>query len=330
MTTGHGFNRVAIYGGVREDWLQLCQDATTAIDARAFFETRFQAYRVSDESHSSGLFTGYYEPQAEGSRTPGDGYGVPVYRRPADLVSLADQKVPGAAQNYGRIVDGKPLPYFSRREIETGALSGKGLEIVWLKHWEDAYFIHIQGSGRILLPDGSAVRLAYAAKSGLPYTAIGGVLINRGILTKESNSMQSIREWMRNNPADARELMWQNQSFVFFREVEVADPALGALGAQQVSLTPHRSLAVDRANWMLGTPVWLDTTTPLQSTGGAKTFRHLMIAQDTGSAIKGMARGDVYWGWGDEAALIAGHMKSPGTMTVLLPKSVSARLNLPQ
>jgi membrane-bound lytic murein transglycosylase A len=330
IATGHGFKRAAVFGGQREDWQHICNEALIATDAKAFFATMFDAYQVTDSEHPDGLFTGYYEPQAEGSRNQAPGFNVPIYRKPDDLVSLAGPHDAGTSPAYGRLVGGKPQPYFTRREIEHGALAGRGLEIAWLKNWEDAFFIHIQGSGRIHLPDGSAIRLAYAAKTGLPYTAIGGVLMQRGILTRQTNSMQSIRNWMKNNPADARELMWQNKSFVFFREVDVADPALGALGAQQVNLTARRSLAVDRSKWMLGTPVWLETTPPPESTGGSQPFHHLMVAQDTGSAIKGSARGDVYWGWGDEAARIAGHMKSHGTMIVLLPKAVSSRLKLPR
>jgi membrane-bound lytic murein transglycosylase A len=227
---------------------------------------------------------------------------------------------------YGRVVQGKPAGYFTRREIEEGALRGRDLEIVWLKSWVDAFFIHVQGSGRIRFADGSTMRLAYGAKTGQPYTGIGGLLVERGILTKDNMSMQALRKWMKDNPQSARELMWENKSFVFFREVKVDDPSLGAPGAQKVSLTPHRSMAVDRSLWMFGTPIWLDTQAPSGPTNELQSFRHLMIAQDTGTAIKGPVRGDVYWGWGDKAALIAGHMKSPGSIIVLLPKKLANKL----
>jgi membrane-bound lytic murein transglycosylase A len=223
-------------------------------------------------------------------------------------------------------VDGKPHGYFTRKDIEEGVLGGRGLEIVWLKDWADAFFIHIQGSGRVRCPDGSAIRLAYAAKSGQPYTGIGRLLVERGILAEDRMSMQEVRRWMNDNPAAARELMWQNKSFVFFREAEMTDPQLGAPGAQKIQLTPLRSLAVDRGQWAFGTPVWLDADVPSGPGASLESFRHLLIAQDTGTAIKGLARGDVYWGWGHHAEMTAGHMKSPGRMTVLLPRPLAARL----
>ena len=224
---------------------------------------------------------------------------------------------------YGRSVDGKAAGYFTRKEIEQGALAGKGLEIAWLTDWADAFFIHIQGSGRVRLADGSLIRLAYAAKTGQPYSGIGAILVERGVFSRDRMSMQATRAWMKQNGQAARELMWENKSFIFFREVEVSDPRLGPPGAQQVSLTPRRSLAVDRALWMFGTPVWLDTMTPSGPAGKMETFRQLMIAQDTGTAIKGHARGDVFWGAGEQAALTAGHMKSAGMMIVLLPRDVA-------
>ncbi len=328
LATGHGFKRRVVFGGSKEDWINVCKAATLDQNAKAFFETRFRAFRVVDSEREAGLFTGYFEPEAEGSRQKTETYSVPIYRKPGDLVALDAKGTKVTGLKYGRYEKGTAKPYYSRQDIEQGTLQGKGLEIVWLKDWADAFFIHIQGSGRVRLPDGSTIRLAYAAKTGLPYTAIGGVLVSRGILTRETNSMQAIRSWLADNPQAARELMWQNQSFVFFRETEITDPHLGAIAAQQVNLAPRRSLAVDRSNWMFGTPVWLDTHTPPESPGGSKPLRTLMIAQDTGTAIKGLARGDVYWGWGNEAATIAGHMKSSGTMTVLLPVEVSEKLGL--
>jgi membrane-bound lytic murein transglycosylase A len=325
---GRAFLREVQFAADRQDWLPVCQLAMEATDARIFFEDHFRAYEVMDEQRPLGLFTGYFEPEAEGSRDPSEHYSVPVYRKPEDLVSFDPIAETTTGLKYGRIVERNPLPYLPRKEIEQGALQGRGLEIAWLKNWDDAFFIHIQGSGRIKLREGGTIRLSYAAKTGLPYTAIGGVLIKRGILTPETNSMQSIQAWMKSHPGEARELMWANESFVFFREVPVDDETLGALGAQQVNLTPRRSLAVDRAVWAFGTPLWLDTKTPPETPGGAQTFRRLMVAQDTGSAIKGVARGDVYWGWGENAAQLAGHMKSPGNMMALLPLPVARRLGL--
>ncbi len=328
LNTGHGFKRNTRFGGSRDMWRDLCEESLTAKDPRRFFESQFLAFEIKDPERPAGLLTGYYEPEAMGSLVKTNEYQVPIYAKPKDLVALDKEAQSALGLTYGRSLNGKSEPYFTRQEIEAGALSGKALEIVWLKSWEDAFFIHIQGSGRVRLPDGNEIRLAYAAKSGLPYTAIGGVLIARGILTKATNSMQSIRAWMSQHPESARELMWHNQSFVFFRRVEITDKNLGALAAQQVNLTPERSLAVDRSQWMFGTPIWIDTTLPPESTEGAKSYRRLMIAQDTGSAIKGLARGDIYWGWGERAALIAGHMKGRGKMIVLLPKPVAKALDL--
>jgi membrane-bound lytic murein transglycosylase A len=324
--TGHGFRRNPRFGGTRQQWLEVCAKLPDAKSAIKFFEQNFVPFLVTDPDRKDGLLTGYYEPLAKGSLKPTARYSVPIYARPPDLVAFDAEAQKDTGLAYGRVSGGKPQAYLTREEIEKGALSGKGLEIVWLDSWEDAFFIHIQGSGRVQLEQGGELRLAYAAKSGLPYTGIGGVLMNWGELTKETNSMQAIRTWMAQNETKARELMWLNKSFVFFRSVEIADKTLGAVGAQQVNLTPERSLAVDRSVWMFGTPIWIDTHLPNEATQGAKPYRRLMVAQDTGSAIKGMARGDVYWGWGAEAGRIAGHMKSPARMTVLLPRSVAEGL----
>jgi len=268
------------------------------------------------------LFTGYYEPEAEGSRTAGSGYDVPIYRKPDDLVSFDGATEKQVNLKYGRMVQGKPAGYFTRREIEEGALRGRGLELVWLKSWVDAFFIHVQGSGRIRFADGSTMRLAYGAKTGQPYTGIGGLLVERGALAKDNMSMQALRKWMKENPASARELMWENKSFVFFREVKVDDPALGAPGAQKVSLTPLRSMAVDRSLWMFGTPIWLDAKVPSGPAGEMQSFRHLMIAQDTGSAIVGPARADIYFGSGEEAGRIAGRIKNAARFAMLMPRAL--------
>jgi membrane-bound lytic murein transglycosylase A len=323
VSEGRAFERPVAYGGHRAAWLPLCNRASTAKDPRQFFEAEFQPFRVHDGARAEGLFTGYYEPEADGSRTPSPDFPVPIYARPADLVAFDSQTASRLGVAYGRIVDGKPRAYFTRREIEEGALKGRGLEIAWLRDWADAFFIHIQGSGRVRLADGSLVRLAFAGKTGQPYTGIGGLLVERGAFTREEMSMQATRAWMKRDEAAARALMWENRSFIFFREVAGGDPALGPPGAQHVALTPHRSLAVDRSLWMFGTPVFLDTRAPSGPKGSLEIFRHLMIAQDTGTAIRGAARGDVFWGAGENAALTAGHMKSAGRMWVLLPHDVA-------
>jgi membrane-bound lytic murein transglycosylase A len=326
IETGHGFERHVKFGGTRDEWLAVCKAVAQSNNPRQFFETEFTALSVADPERPEGLFTGYYEPEAEGSRTPGNGFDVPIYRKPPDLVSFDEATEKHLGLKYGRMVGGKAAGYFTRRQIEEGALKSQGLELVWLKSWVDAFFIHVQGSGRIRFADGSFMRLAYGAKTGQPYSGIGGLLVERGVLTRDNMSMQALRKWMGENPKLARELMWENKSFIFFREVKVDDATLGAPGAQKVSLTPLRSLAVDRSLWMFGTPIWLDADVPSGHGHDTQSFRHLMIAQDTGTAIKGYARGDVYWGWGDKAALIAGQMKSAGAMTVLLPKKLAHRL----
>jgi membrane-bound lytic murein transglycosylase A len=326
---GHAFEREVMFGGKREDWLAVCEAAAQHDrKPQVFFEANFIPFSVTDQQRSEGLFTGYFEPEVQGNRKRSAEFAVPIYARPADLVSLGPVGEAEVGLRYGRLVNEKPAPYFTRREIEEGALAGRGLEIVWLKHWADAFFIHIQGSGRVRLGDGTLIRLAYAAKSGQPYTGIGRLLVDRGILDETDMSMQAIRAWMAANPKAARELMWENHSFVFFREVMVEDPGLGPPGAQKVNLTSEASLAVDRSIWMFGTPVWLDTVAPSGPDSALEPFRGLLIAQDTGTAIKGAVRGDVFWGAGDRAALIAGHMKSPGKMIVMLPKESVRRLGL--
>jgi membrane-bound lytic murein transglycosylase A len=332
VKNGRGFTRKVMFGGKRTDWLSVCSDAValgsqvSAVRAREFFETRFKPFLVHDARWPGGLLTGYFEPEALGDRYRHDDFSVPIYSKPADLVAFDSETEKRLGFRYGRLRGGEPQPYFSRREIEQGALAGRGLEIAWLKSWADAFFIHVQGSGRVKLADGGTLRLAYAAKSGLSYTAIGGVLVERGEIERADMSMQAIRNWMKDNPQKARELMWENKSFVFFREVTVDDPSLGPPGAQQVQLTPLRSLAVDRAFWAFGTPLWIDTELPVVAEGVERSLRRLMIAQDTGSAIKGALRSDVFFGFGEEAARLAGHMKSNGRMIALIPNTLAEQL----
>ncbi|WP_421693008.1 murein transglycosylase A [Aestuariivirga sp.] len=328
LEQGTGFSRAVKFGGSPSSWREVCVAAFETQHAQEFFESRFSAWQVKDGERPDGLFTGYFEPEVEGSRSGGPGFHVPIYRRPDDLVAFTGEEQRQTGLTVGRRIRGAAQPYLTRREIEGGALTGQDLEIVWLKDWADAFFIQIQGSGRVRFSDGSSMRLSFAAKSGLPYTGIGGLLVDRGVLGPDEVSMQTIRKWMTAHPIDARTLMWENQSFVFFRDVKLEDPHLGALGAQHVQLTPQRSLAADRFLWMFGTPVWLDTQVPTGDERRPAEFRQLLIVQDTGSAIKGLARGDVYWGFGEEAARVAGPMKSEGRMTVLLPHAVAAELGL--
>ncbi len=326
---GAGFSRLVQFGGRRDDWLSVCKQALTTNDAFEFFTTAFRAFHVRAKDRPQGLFTGYYEPEADGSRIPAPGYPVPIYRRPDDLVAFTVEEETLTGLKYGLRENGVARPYLERKIIEQGALAGRALEICWLKDWVEAFFIHIQGSGRVRLPDGTSLRLSYAAKTGLPYTGVGGVLAERGILTRETMSMQTVKAWMAAHPQEARDLMWLNKSYVFFREISVDNENLGAVGAAQVNLTPYRSMAIDRANWMFGTPMWIETHYPPEAERADPSLQRLMIAQDTGSAIKGFVRGDFYWGRGNAAALVAGHMKSEGRMTVFLPHAVCTHLGLP-
>jgi membrane-bound lytic murein transglycosylase A len=323
---GSGFRRAAGFGGQRDDWKAACEASLNGRDARGFFESCFRAFRVADADRPQGLFTGYYEPLVQGSLTPHTDYPVPVYARPTDLVAFAAAEVQASGLSYGLRRNGVPQPYDTRQEIENGSLAGRAGIICWLSSWVDAFFMHVQGQGRVVLPDGGVIRLSYAAKAGHPYTGIGHILVEQGVAAKDKMSMQVLRDWMQANPQQARALMWQNKSYIFFQRADVSDPDLGGIGAAKVNLTPLCSLAVDRAHWMFGTPLWIETNLPPEQPGGALPINRLMIAQDTGSAIKGLVRGDFFWGWGDEATHIAGHMKSAGNMTALLPLPLATKL----
>jgi membrane-bound lytic murein transglycosylase A len=322
--------RKARFGGQPKDWMKVCELAIStprnAKAARAFFEKHFLPVTPVKPLKPAGLFTGYYEPEVAGSQKRGGPYQVPLHGKPDDLVAFtpAEQKKTGL--RYGRRVKGQPRPYYTRRQIETGALKGRGLELVWLKSHADRFFMQVQGSGRVRLPDGKIVRMSFAGKTGLPFTPIGRLLIERGEIPREKMSMQAIRQWMKKNPDKARKLMWENKSYVFFRKVRLDDPRLGAIGAQGVQLTPLVSLAVDYRYWPYGAPVWLQTRVPGPGGKGQQRMRRLMVAQDTGTAIRGMIRGDIFFGFGDEAGKRAGKMKAPGIMVVLLPRALALRL----
>ena len=324
-TSGVGFARKSVLSGKKSDWLELCYLAgatnQSGQSAREFFEKYLVPVKINN---TKGQFTGYFEPEIKGSRTATEIYNVPVLSRPHDF-----QKLPSAAASklqlgYGRKVGGKWQPYLTRKQIEQGALAGKNLEIVYLSSWEDLFFTQIQGSGRVALADGGTMRLAYAAKTGLPYTSIGKVLIDRGVMTREGMSMQALRSWLEKNREQARAVMWENQSYVFFRELKDAVKNSGPIGAQKLPLTPLRSLAVDRGYWALGVPIWVSTTVYLQNQ--QVDFNRVMVAQDTGTAIRGAARGDVFMGTGAQAGLDAGRMDQAGSMTALLPRGLGSRL----
>lgn len=295
--------------------------ATIATDAaaRAFFEQNFVPHRVVHRS-GTGLLTGYYEPVLDGAREPGGFYRVPIYRRPPDLVNLVGEAERGALADglthARKTATGEIAPYATRAEIENGALAGQGLELVWLADAVDAFFLHVQGSGRIRLPDGTSIRITYDGKNGHPYTSIGRYLIDSGEMTAEEMSLDALKAWLVAHPERAPAVLHQNASFVFFREL--AGNAAAPLGALGTGLTDGRSLAVDTAFHALGTPVFVSA--PTLSPWNERPFARLMIAQDVGSAIRGPERGDIYFGSGKEAGELAGTTKHAGCFFVLLPR----------
>ena len=245
-----------------------------------------------------------------------------LYRLPDDHVAIELGDFDGALAGrkfVGRVEGGKLKPYPARDRIDAGGLAGRGLELVWVRNTVDAFMLHVQGSGRITLPDGSVVLLGFAGHNGQDYRSIGRELIDQGELTLDQASWQGIRSWIDNNPDRAASLLAVNRRYIFFREVRGDGP----IGAEGVALTPGRSLAVDRRFLPLGLPIWLDTTQPGDD---ARPLRRLMMAQDTGSAIRSPVRGDVFWGFGDAALALAGRMRSRGSYYLLLPRVVAARL----
>lgn len=297
--------------------------------ARAFFESHFVPHAVG--SKAPGLVTGYYEPEVEGARVNGARardarFTVPVYGRPGDLITIAPESE--RARFNDRITGfretaGGRVPYYTRAEIEAGALddrrlAGRGLEIVYLDDWIALFYMQVQGSGLVHLDDGSTVRLTYAGKNGYPYTSIGKVLIERGEMGRDEIDMDKVRAWLRADPERGRTLMQENRSYVFFRALGEEEGRDGPLGAEGVKLTPGRSLAIDTAFHALGTPVFV--TAPELQGPDKQTFRRLMIGQDVGSAISGPQRGDIFWGTGQAAGAIAGRTRHAARFHVLLPK----------
>jgi membrane-bound lytic murein transglycosylase A len=292
--------------------------------ARAFFEANFQANAVTDTSapadHAQGLFTGYFDPEVAGSRSPGGKYRVPLLGRPGDLVQADlgefSEDLKGRAV-IGRVQDGRLVPYYDRSQIEAGALARRRLELLWLADPVDAYFLQVQGSGRVDLPDGRVVRVTYAGRNGRRSVLIGKILADRGDIPLDQISMQSIHAWLAAHPAEVNDILNQNPSYVFFREIDDLRPDQGPPGALGVPLTPGRSIAVDRRFIPLGAPVFVATTDPV--TGAP--WRRLAIAQDVGGAIRGPVRTDIFFGWGHDAEDRAGRMRQKGTEYVLLPKA---------
>jgi membrane-bound lytic murein transglycosylase A len=323
-----------------------CQLAGTVpagddLAARRFFESAFQPFAVSAPDGAEGLFTGYYEPILRGSRKATPRYHAPIYRRPPDLigVDLGDFQSDLAGKRImGRVVGDRLAPYADRGEFEallqSGRLDRSKLEILWLEDEVEAFFLQIQGSGLIELEGGGKVRVGFSAHNGLPYTAIGKLLADRGELPGDALTMQSIKAWLRAHPAERADVLRANRRYVFFRELSGAAASgssigapLGApIGAMGVDLTAGRSLAVDPAFIPLGAPLWLAASLPAIAQAPAEDLRQLMIAQDTGGAIKGPIRGDIFFGSGDRAGERAGQMKQPGRYWLLLPREVRGSL----
>lgn len=292
--------KIATDGGEKTvtpaEWKRIC-DAGAGVRAgdtkaaRLFFEENFRPLVVKEP----GKFTGYFEPEMRGSRAPSRLSTVPVYRRPPDLTDK---------------------PYYTRAEIEQGVLKGKGLEIVWVQDPVGLFEIQVQGSGRIHLAEGGTMTLGFDGSNNRPYTAIGSVLVERGVMKKEDATWPAIRDWLKRNPKQARDVMRKNERYIFFRDTK----SQTAAGAEGVALTTQRSMAVDTSLTPFGTPIWIDTARPLaRKPGATEPYRRLMIAQDAGAAIKGPARGDVFFGSGVQAADWAGRMNSGGRAIVLVP-----------
>ncbi len=320
------------YGGTPADWRDACSNAANVLPddggaTRIFFETEFVPYRINEGENEEGLFTGYFEPELMGSTIRQGEFQTPLYGLPDDLISidLGHFRDDFMGQRLaGRLEEGRLVPYDTRGEIARNGLD-QAEELVFIDDPIDAFFLAIQGSGRVRLEDGAVVRAAYAGQNGHPYTAIGAVLIRQGELTREETSMQSIRAWLDANPDGAQALLDQNASFIFFSLEPLDDPALGARGTQGVSLTAEASLAIDASAHPLGVPIWVETTAPIGEEPETQ-FHRLLVAQDTGGAINGALRGDIYWGVGEDAGEIAGRMRSVGKMTVLLPRIIADRI----
>lgn len=273
------------------EWATLCALATSQPNAKAFFELFFRPVLINGEEQA--LFTGYFEPELRGSRRRGGPYQYPLHRKPPEVKNGSQ--------------------WFSRREIEAqGLLEGRGLELVYLDNPVDKFFLQVQGSGRVKLAEGGAMRVGYGGKNGHEYSSIGQELVRRGVYEPHQVSAQVIRRWVQRNPVEGAELLRHNASYVFFREVSEVPEDKGPLGAMNRSITTMRSIAVDPKFTTLGAPVWIEK-------GGAQPLHRLMIAQDTGSAIKGAQRADIFYGTGDKAGRQAGRIKDRGRLVVLMP-----------
>ncbi len=325
----HAESWPALLSGCRQlrrqpDWSPICQAADTLSaptddQARRFYENWFRPHTVyGNNGRRKGLITGYYEPSLQGSLTPSDRYRYPLYRRPGDLltIDLTDLYPELAGKRLrGKLQGQKIVPYYSREELDKDPGLLTGHELLWLDDPIASFFLHIQGSGRVKLADGTWVSVGYADQNGHPYRSIGRELIELGELTRQEVTMFTIRDWLRTNPQHAHDLLHRNPSYVFF--VLRDSTEYGPLGSLNVPLTPERSLAVDAGVIPLGAPLWIETTLPDARRPG---YHRLVLAQDTGGAIRGPVRVDLFWGRGKRAERMAGTMKQDGRIYVLLPK----------
>jgi membrane-bound lytic murein transglycosylase A len=305
-------------------WTGVCQAAgqlsapPEGSAIRSFLEQQFQPWQISQaEGGVEGLVTGYYEPLLRGSRYFTPKYRFPIYAAPEDLLVVDLSAVYPELKNLrlrGRLHGNKVVPYFTRADIEAGSAPVRGKELAWVDDPVDLFFLQIQGSGRVRLENGEVIRVGYADQNGHPYRSIGKWLVEKGELTLDKASMQGIKDWGRRNPERLPELLNANPSYVFFRELP--NHLSGPLGALGVPLTAERSIAIDPRGMPLGAPVWLATTRP----NSGDSLNRLMMAQDTGGAIRGNVRADFFWGFGDEAGRQAGAMKQRGRMWALLPR----------
>ncbi len=312
----------------RAEWSSACsaaQPLDSARAIRAYFEQYFEPYAIVRQTgplrEDTGLITGYYEPLLKGARSASSQFSAPLYSPPADLLTIDLSSLYPELKGKrlrGRVQGNRVVPYYNRAELETSA-SLRGRELVWVDDALDAFLLQVQGSGRVQLPGGEVIRLQYADQNGYPYQSIGRYLVDKGALTVEQATMPGIRQWLAANPARLNEVLDANPSYVFFSEEKIDDPTQGPKGAQGVPLTPGRSIAVDPGSVPLGVPVFLDTTYPATD----RPLQRLVVAQDTGGAIRGAVRADFFWGFGHEAGDQAGRMRQPLRMWMLWPKGAA-------
>lgn len=316
----------------KSDWQELCSiaqsvDVADSVAIRRFFEAFFDPYQViNPDGTESGLITGYYEPLLNGSRKRAGVYQTPLYQAPSDLLTIDMANLYPELKGMrlrGRVVGNKVVPYPSRAELlKSSALAGQ--EIAWVDDSVDAFFLQVQGSGRVFFADtNETVRLAYADQNGRPYKSIGRYLVDKGELKLDQASAQGIKNWIAKNPAREEEVLNANPSYVFFKEEKISDPNQGPKGALGVALSGKRSVAIDPKFIPLGAPVFINTTEP----NSTAPLKRLMMAQDTGGAIRGAVRADFFWGFGGEAGEMAGRMKQSGMLWVLWPKLASKNIN---